>query len=94
VDAVLPFEGVIVTVPEAPDGGAAAAFGVSVSVPEACPVVPASGDTLSQPGTPFTVNAWALPSLALTVTILGAGFPLPVYAMKETVDGFSAIVGV
>jgi hypothetical protein len=93
-DAALPFDGVITNVPEAPLCGAAAAFGVSVSVPDACPVVPASGDTPSHAGAPLTVNACALPSLALTVTTLAGGFPLPVYARKETFDGFGATVTV
>ena len=92
--AAAPFDGVIVTVPEAPDCGAAAALGVSVSVPDACPVVPESGDTASHGGAPLTVNACALPSLALTVTARADGLPLPVYARKGTFDGFGAIVTV
>ena len=92
VDAGLPFEGVIVTVPEPLGCGASAAFGVSVRVPEGCPVVPEVGDTPSHAGAPLTVNGWALPSLAPTVAVFAAGFPLPVTAMNEMEDGLGAMV--
>jgi hypothetical protein len=74
-DALL--EGAIVSIAEAPPTGRELVVGVSVRVPELCPVVPAVPEIFSQGGTPDTANANALPSLELIVTVFGCGSPRP-----------------
>jgi hypothetical protein len=69
--------GVMASVAVAPVAGTALVTGVSVRVPELCPVVPAVPEIFSQEGTPVTVKEIALPSLAPIATVLGCGSPLP-----------------